>query len=253
MPPKEKRTSSKRILEVLEALFKDARPASAAALSDSLGIPLPTIYRQLEVLTNEGFVSTDATGKTVPGARLRTLLFNCLTYETSIAGRRQLMEKLSRELNETVSLSVPRNGTLVYFDRCESHWPIQKANIKVGDELPLTRSASGKLYLSTINRSAALEVFKNIRNENPTKKTIKTPKQFSEELDRIQKRGHAFDDEEWLEAMIGASVPIYNDDGVLCACLSTHTLTLRKSLKDLADKIPTMQKTAKKIRSLLLE
>ena len=243
-----KRTPSKRILEVLEAILNEPNAATALYLSKSLNIPLATVYRQLESLNEEGFITSNPTGTYGPGHRFRSLVLNSISYEPDVSARRIILKKLADELDETVSLSIPMGEDLVYYDRFESYWPIQKANIQLGDKLPLTSSASGKLYLSSMDRKLALEIFKSIKIDRKTKNTITTQRQFSEELDKISHRGFAFDNEEWIEGMIGASVPIYNKNGDLCSCLSTHSLTLRKSLSDLENKIPAMQNTAEKFQ-----
>lgn len=165
--------------------------------------------------------------------------------------RRNVLKKLSSDLDETVSLSVPNGEALVYFDRFESHWPLQN-NVKVGDQLPLNCSASGKLYLSTFDRKTALTVFKTIKTARKATNLITTQKEFSSELDAIQERGYAFDNEEWFDGMIGASVPIHNERGVLCSCLSTHSLTSRKNMAELKAKISTMQAAAAVLRDILL-
>lgn len=246
-----KRTSSKRILEVLVAVVKEPNAATAIHLSHALDIPLATIYRQLEVLTEEGFIATSPAGTFVPGSNLRSLMLNSLTYEPQVTLRRATLNQLSAALDETVSLSVPIGDTLVYYDRFESHWPIQKTNVHVGDRLPLIFSASGKLYLSTFKRKAAIEVFKSLQPSGQSKNSITTQKRFLEELDLIQSRGYSFDNEEWIDGMIGASVPIYNQKGDLCSCLSTHSLTTRKTLDELKEKTPIMQAAAKKFEKSL--
>ena len=245
-----KRTSSKRILEVLGAVVQEPKSASAIHLSQSLDIPLATIYRQLDALIEEGFISASPSGTYEAGAHLRSLMLNCLTYEPQVTLRREALKKLSDELDETVSMSVPSGESLTYYDRFESHWPIQK-NVKVGDQLPLNCSASGKLYLSTFENKAAIDVFKSIPVSANAKNLITTQKKFSAELDKIRARGYAFDNEEWFDGMIGAAVPIYNQNGALCSCLSTHSFTSRKSMSDFEAKISVMQDTAKKLEKIL--
>ena len=107
------------------------------------------------------------------------------------------MRKLTTEIKETVSLSVPIGTKLVYFDRIEFHWPMQ-LNLEAGDHLPLHASASGKLYLSSIKKEDALKIFNNIKTPKSAKNTITDISQFKKELNKINKQGYAFDDEEWF-------------------------------------------------------
>ncbi len=144
-----------------------------------------------------------------------------LGHEPQITRRRAVLKKLSNDLDETVSLSVPNGESLVFYNRFESHWPLQN-NVKVGDHLPLICSASGKLCLSTFERKQAFEIFKVTKISRKARNLIKSQKEFSTELDSIHGRGYSFDNEEWFDGMIGASVPIYNGEGKLCSCLRTH-------------------------------
>ena len=249
MEEKGKRTSPRRILEVLEAICADPQNATAAQLSKKLAIPLPTVYRLVDALMEEGFVGSGPSSRLVPGARLRSLVLNALQYEPLVTERQAILKKLSLEMDETVSLSVPQGMRLIYFDRVESHWPFQIA-LKVGDALPLHCCASGKLYMSTLEPKTALEVFKNINPEKSARNTIVKEKAFAAELNRIRERGFALDDEEWFDGMVGASVPIRNGGEATCAFLSTHSLVTRRSLKDVEKKVPAMQQAARELESL---
>ena len=232
------------MLDILKKVVLDPNLATAGRLSEGLDIPLPTVYRHLEALTEEGFIALSPLGAYVPGVHLRTLMLASLRQEPQITLQRVLLKQLSVELNETISLSVPNGESLVYFDRFESHWPLQH-NVKIGDRLPLTGSASGKLYLSTFKRQAAIDIFSHTDRTKRAVNTILTEKDFVAELDRIEARHYSVDNEEWFDGMIGAAVPICDRNGVLCCCLSTHSLTSRKKIEDLEAKIPVMQESAK--------
>lgn len=249
MESKAKRTSPRRILEVLEAICQNPQAATSAHLAEELSIPLPTIYRLLNALTEEGFAATAPSGRFIPGPRLRSLVLNSLQYEPNVTERRAILRKLSNQLGETVSLSVPEGTKLVYFDRVESHWPFQ-INLKIGDPLPLYCCASGKLFLSSFESAAAVRVFEDIERSIRARNTITKKKLFAEELKKIADQGYALDDQEWFDDMVGASVPIKNANGALCACLSTHALNTRKPLSVVHEQIPIMQSAAGELEKL---
>ena len=85
--------------------------------------------------------------------------------------------------------------------------------------MPLHASASGKLYLSSIDEEKVIQIFKNIKTPKTAKNTITDISQFKKELKKIKNQGYAFDDEEWFNGMVGLSVPIFNFDKQLCFCL----------------------------------
>ncbi|MGI9462350.1 MAG: IclR family transcriptional regulator, partial [Aestuariivirgaceae bacterium] len=179
-------------------------------------------------------------------------VLDSLQYEPQITERRAILRKLSDQLDETVSLSVPQGTKLIYFDRVESHWPFQ-VNLKIGDPLPLHCCASGKLYLSSLGTKPALDVIRNMQAKRMARNTITGNGKFAAELQKIEQQGYALDNEEWFNDMVGASVPIKNKNRVLCACLSTHALITRKSLARIEQQIPEMLNAARDLERLFFD
>lgn len=248
---KTKRNSPRRILEIMEAICQNPQSATASGLSETLDIPLPTIYRWLEALCDERFIAAHPSGYYIPGSRFRDLMLNSLQYEPNVTLRRAILRSLSEKITETVSLAVPNGTKLIYFDRLESHWPFQ-VNLKIGNTLPLHCCASGKLYLSTFKAESALEVFKSIPKKESARNTITDQNVFADELTKIRERGFSLDNEEWFDDMVGASVPIFDSDKHMIACLSTHALVTRKPIERLKEQIPLMQEAAGKLKECLL-
>ena len=190
--------------------------------------------------------------KYLPGPKIRNLILKSLPYEPNFTLRRSYLRKLTNDIEETVSLSIPIGTKLVYFDRIEFHWPMQ-LNLEAGDHLPLHASASGKLYLSSIEEEKVIQIFKNIKTPKTAKNTITDISQFKKEIKKIKNQGYAFDDEEWFNGMVGLSVPIFNSDEELCFCLSTHTAKSRKDINDLKKILSVMQSSANNLKKVLFK
>ena len=156
------RTSPKRILNILEEILINPDNFTAKKISHKLGIPLATIYRHIDTLCEEKYIVPTGTKKYIPGPKIRNMILNSLPYEPNFTLRRSHLRKLTNDIQETVSLSIPIGTKLVYFDRIEFHWPMQ-LNLEAGDHLPLHASASGKLYLSSIEEEKVIQIFKNIK------------------------------------------------------------------------------------------
>ena len=246
------RTSPRRILNILEEIIVDPNNFTAKKISHKLKIPLPTIYRHIETLCEEKYLVASSSKKYLPGPKMRNLILKSLPYEPNFTLRRSYLRKLTNDIEETVSLSIPIGTKLVYFDRIEFHWPMQ-LNLEAGDHLPLHASASGKLYLSSINEEKVIQIFKNIKTPKTAKNTITEISQFKKELKKIKNQGYAFDDEEWFNGMVGVSVPIFNRNNELCFCLSTHTAKSRKNIDDLKKILPTMQTAATNLKKVLFK
>ncbi|WP_440697842.1 IclR family transcriptional regulator [Candidatus Pelagibacter sp. HIMB1709] len=246
------RTAPRRILNILEEILVDPNNFTAKKISHKLQIPLATIYRHIEILCDEKYLISQGQKDYLPGPKIRNIILKTLPFEPNFTLRRSYLRKLTNDIEETVSLSVPFGTKLVYFDRIEFHWPMQ-LNLEAGDHLPLHASASGKLYLSTIQEGKAIEIFKNIKTPKTAKNTITDISLFKKELKKIYEQGYAFDNEEWFNGMVGMSVPIFNSDKQLCFCLSTHTAKSRKDINDLVKIIPIMKSAANNLSKILFK
>jgi len=246
------RTSPRRILNILEEIIIDPKNFTAKKISHKLKIPLPTIYRHIETLCEEKYLVANSSKKYLPGPKIRNIILKSLPYEPNFTLRRSYLRKLTNDIEETVSLSMPIGTKLVYFDRIEFHWPMQ-INLEAGDHLPLHASASGKLYLSSIVEDKVIQIFKNIKTPKTAKNTITDISNFKKELRKIKNQGYAFDDEEWFNGMTGISVPIFNSNKELCFCLSTHTAKSRKGINDLKKILPIMLSAANNLKKVLFK
>ena len=246
------RTSPRRILNILEEIIVDPDSFTAKKISHKLKIPLPTVYRHIETLCEEKYLVASGSKKYLPGPKIRNIILKSLPYEPNFTLRRSYLRKLTNDIEETVSLSIPIGTKLVYFDRIEFHWPMQ-LNLEAGDHLPLHASASGKLYLSSIIEEKVIQIFKNIKTPKTAKNTITDLSEFKKELKKIKSQGYAFDNEEWFNGMAGISVPIFNSDKELCFCLSTHTAKSRKDINDLKKILPIMQTAANNLKKVLFK
>ena len=246
------RTSPRRILNILEEIIVDPDNFTAKKIGHKLKIPLPTIYRHIETLCEEKYLVASNSKKYLPGPKIRNLILKSLPYEPNFTLRRSCLRKLTNDIEETVSLSIPIGTKLVYFDRIEFHWPMQ-LNLEAGDHLPLHASASGKLYLSSIEEEKVIQIFKNIKTPKTAKNTITDISKFKKEIKKIKNQGYAFDDEEWFNGMVGASVPIFNSNKELCFCLSTHTAKSRKDINDLKKVLTIMLSSANNLKKALFK
>ena len=245
------RTSPRRILNIMEEILTDPDNLTAKKISQKLKIPLATVYRQLEILCEERFLIQNVNKTFIPGPKIREIILKSLPYEPKFTLRRSFLRKLTEDIQETVSLSMPIGTKLVYFDRIQFHWPMQ-LNLDAGDHLPLHASASGKLYLSSLENNNAIQIFKNIKTPKSAKNTITDVSQFKRELNKIKKQGYAFDNEEWFNGMVGLSVPITNNNS-LYFCLSTHTAKSRKDINDLKKILSIMLSSANNLKKVLFK
>lgn len=247
MAKKGSRTTTLRILEVVEAICESPGDG-IAELGERLKIPQPTLYKHIDSLIKAGFLARDPAKRVTAGIRLRSILFASLLDEPLIAQRRAIMRELTDKVQETTSLSVANGLELYYFDRVEFNWPVNY-RLGVGDKLPITESASGLLYLSTMEPKVALDIYRS-ELATASRRIRRDEARFLRELETVRRQGFALDDEMFLTGMNGAAIPIRDQSGMWFAFLSMHGLKVRKDMKQVRAEIPLMREAADRLERL---
>jgi DNA-binding IclR family transcriptional regulator len=138
-----------RVAAVLEALAESGGDPSLAALAARAGLPKTTVHRIFSALEQVGYVRVDAaTGQRGLGPALLRL---------AAIGRRDLravlephLERLSRDLNETVDLAVLDDWRVLFIAQHAAPQRELMAIARVGAHFPAYSMASGKVLLAQL-------------------------------------------------------------------------------------------------------
>lgn len=140
-------------LDVLELLSARATPQSLADLARGLGRNPGEIFRMLNCLERRGYVAReDGTGRFRLTLRLYALAHTHSPVEQLLRAAERPMRDLSRELRESLHLSVLSEGRLVVLAQEESPEP-RRLSIEVGGVFSPVHTASGRLLLSRLPRT----------------------------------------------------------------------------------------------------
>ncbi|MGH1461828.1 MAG: IclR family transcriptional regulator [Neptuniibacter sp.] len=249
---REKGSSITRVLEIIEAVACADHPLSPADLSEMLDIPKPSVHRLLQQLQASGYLQTNMRGLLLPDKRLHTISLGVLYSNRYKSVRKTILQKLSAEIGETCGIAIPDGIEMIYYDRHQSNWPLQ-INLPVGTRTPVWCTASGKLYLSTLQESRLHKVIDNLSLEKMARNTIDTPEKLKTSLADIRDTEIGIDNEEFIDGMVACSVPVKDQDGRLLACLFTHAPVIRKSLDELVKYVPLMREAATSLGEFVTE
>ena len=239
-----------RLLAVLEEVARVGVPVTPTEINQSLNLPKPTIHRLFSTLEEEGFVQREPDGRSFScGRRLRDLAVNTVSSLRARTARLAVMERLAEEIGETCNLAIPERNGMVYLDRVETKWPL-RIQLPVGTEVPFYCTASGKMYLSTLNATHLKRYLGSARFEAHTPRTLTTADQLEQEFRAIQRRGYSTDNEEFMEGMIAVAVPISGSDGRLFATLSFHAPSQRISLRRARRHVERLHEAAAELAEL---
>ncbi|MFT4995375.1 MAG: IclR family acetate operon transcriptional repressor [Paraglaciecola sp.] len=247
---REKGSAITRVMQIIEAVSKAARPLSPADLAIFLAIPKPSIHRLLKQLEDDGFVQTTMRGLIIPGARMHGVAWGVLHSEGFSAGRRAILERLTEQVGETCGIAIPKGTGMVYYDRVESDWPLQ-LKLKVGSHTPAWCTASGKLYLSSLPKQRRQKIISHLSLRQYARNTIVDAQKLEAELLTIKSRKISTDNEEFVDGMVACGVGVVDNDNKLCACLFIHAPVLRKSLEQLIGFSDILQDAATELGALI--
>lgn len=165
--------------------------------------------------------------------------------------RRQVLIGLAEEIGETINFVVPEDRGKSYKDRVETNWAI-RIQLPVGSHVPFHCTASGKTFLSTLPKPERRRLVHAIRLDRRTANTITDPKVLLVELDRIARQGYALDDEELLEGMVAAAVPVRDPQGRYFASLACHGPVQRIPVTRAAGELaPKLMEASRKLTATL--
>lgn len=192
-----------RAAEMLRLLQAHPGGLSQAEIGDGLGMARSTVSRILNALDNEGLVaSRGVRGRYRLGpeiARMANSVRVGLVMDVH-----PFMEELSRQLGETVDLSILDKDRATFVDQVVSPHRL-RAISAVGESFPLHCCANGKALLAKLSPAERDHAMPS-RLARLTANTITTAVALRDELEQIQADGVAYDREEQTEGICAVGV-----------------------------------------------
>lgn len=242
-----------RLLLVLEAMAEAGVPVTPTEVNLKLGLPKPTIHRLFATLESEGFIQREIDGRGYsPGLRLRKVSAGILSSLRIRTARIAILNKLAEDVGETCNIALPDRDAMLYLDRVETKWPL-RIQLPVGTRVPFYCTASGKMYLSSLDQRHLRNYATSTTLEAQTGKTVTSAEALIQQVRQIRDLGYATDDCEFMEGMIAIAVPIVEANGRLVSTLSVHAPEQRLPLKAALQHIPTLKTAAAQLSALLSE
>ena len=240
-----------RLLVILEEIAKIGVPLTPTDMMSVIDLPKPTMHRLFSTLEAEGFLMRDIDGRSyTPGRRLRTLSLNVLSSLRVRTARVAVLKALADDLGETCNIAVPDRDAMIYLDRVETKWPL-RIQFSVGSHVPFYCTASGKMYLSTLNKAHFERYLGAVSLTARTSSTILDRHRLRDEINLTRERGFSEDSEEFMDGMVAIAMPILDDQQRLVSTVSFHAPTLRMTLEQARTHIPRLREAAAELSRLV--
>lgn len=240
-----------RLLAILDVFGREDVPKTATEVGRLIGLPKQTVHRLCATLMEEGYLVREGkAGAYRPGRNARRMASSILHGSTSHLLRHQVLAKLARTIGETVNYVVPEDNGMSYKDRVETNWAF-RIQLPIGTNVPFHCTASGKAFLATLPKRERQRIVNVMQLESFTAKSHTEPRAFLDELAQIARQGYALDDEEFMDGMVAAAVPVFDDTGRYMASLAFHGPVQRISRRRAIEIVPTLLESSQEITTVL--
>jgi DNA-binding IclR family transcriptional regulator len=209
-----------RATDVL-VLFADSDEATLGVteIATALGLSKAVVYRILSSFRAKGFVELDESTRRYSlgeqALHLGLAYMNRLDVP-NIA--RPQMQRLSKETDETATLSLRTGWTRVYVDQITPERDV-KMVVQLGQQVPLHAGASSKAFLAFLDAEEQ-QTYLERPLDRLTDLTVTNARNLRKELGEIRERGYAASFGERMEGAGSVAAPVFGRDGRPAAVIS---------------------------------
>jgi len=239
-----------RVLQILSVVARNRGQLDRTSIASQMAMPKASANKLINQLISLGYLQENIVGRVIAGPSLHSLSHDIIKNQKFSEHRLSVLQRLSDSIGETCGVSVPDGIEMIYFERVNCNWPLQ-INLAEGSTVPIAASASGKLYLSTLQEDILENVVSHMGLKEFTPKTIVHQGEFKQELKRIREQGFGEDNEEFVDGMVAVSVPIGGEE-LSFGYLFCHAPRYRTSMETLKTFLPEMHAAAAEIYQFTL-
>jgi len=202
---------ARRAVALLTAFSRESHTLTARELADATAIPLPSVYRYVALLREEGMLVGDGRGRYHLSARLTALARAAEAAETLNALADPVMRRLAAQTGETVILVRLIARSAVCVHRVESTHRL-RTSYEPGQSMPLERGASARLLLASLPDDAREYHLAPLAHRDP-----RAAARLTERVITARRDGWAVSEEEIDTGVWAASAAVRDSTGIVAA------------------------------------
>lgn len=227
--------NTSRIIDVL----REHGSAGVTEIAEELDFAKSAVHGHLATLREEGFVVKSGHEY---GLSLRFVEI-AERVKDEIADQQIVKEEvaaLAEETGEVVHFGAEEDGRVVYLSKARGDSAVETAS-RIGKGMPMHSTSLGKAILAELPRSRCADIVDQHGLPGQTAETITTRDRLFEELDAIQDRGYAIDNEENIQGVrcigMAVSVPEVDVLGALSVSGPSQRMTDERIESELSETI----------------
>lgn len=239
-----------RLLLILEAFANSRNALTPTEVNLNIGLPKQSIHRLCQTLIEAGFLIRDIDPKRLRPARRARMMASGLFANSHLhIARHQILQQLSANIGETVNFVVAESQGMVYTDRVDTDLPL-RIQLPIGSHVPFHCTAGGKVFLASIGQPARAQLAASLALNGRAANTITQLDALMQELELVSRQGYALDNEEFMDGMVAAAVPIEDLSGNFCAALTFHAPCQRMSVSAVREHVVVLKEAAQNLTEL---
>ncbi|SFJ35154.1 transcriptional regulator, IclR family [Paenibacillus sp. UNC496MF] len=228
-------------LAILKKIAAAKRPLTITQLAEICDMPKSKLHHYLTSFCRSGFLKKGEDLKYALGSELVLLGLGAVEAMDINEAAVPYMKAINDAVHETVYLSLwGMNGP--FFVRCiESKRPIS-IGIRVGSQVGVTKSSSGKVFAAFM---------RNEETENLIKRELEEDRKdadaFKKEIREIKEKGYARSDSTVAPGIVGLSCPVFNRSGHIIAAITILALSGTMDASETAEAVRSLQENCLKL------
>lgn len=244
-----------KALKILECFSLETKELRLTEIAKMLDMPKSTTSNLIYTMKSMGYIEqNEDNGKFRLGTKL-FILGKTFEYHTDIIEvAKPYMERLKNKFNENIQLSMAYDKDGVIEGICVEkvkEFNTVSVNSRVGGRVPLHCTASGKLFLSSMDENTLDKTLESIDLFKRTENTITDKVLLKEDILKTKKQGYGIAVEEGELGITSIAAPIYKYNFEFVASISIAAPSVRllgdvraqiidellKSAKDISEKL----------------
>ncbi|MHC5794790.1 IclR family transcriptional regulator [Lacisediminihabitans sp. FW035] len=220
-------------LQVLKLFDENTVSLRLREICDRTGIPMPTAFRIVSTLEEDGFLDRTADGDLQPGVSVLTLGSAALRGSSLVQVSERPLRHLAEATGETVNLGILINDQVLYLARLRNA-DLVTANVQVGSTLPAVYTSMGKLLLAFLTETeldARIGSHSFLGGAGPN--AVTSREQLDARLATIREQGYSIQDQELAQGLRSVSVPVYGRETVPVAAINIAVSSSRHDVESL--------------------
>ncbi|MQA15392.1 MAG: helix-turn-helix domain-containing protein [Pseudonocardiaceae bacterium] len=243
--------SLERGLAVIRAFGADRPALTLSDVARATGLTRAAARRFLLTLAELGYVRTDGRLFSLT-PRVLELGYSYLSGQTLPQVAQPHLERLSRTVHESTSVSVLDGGDIVYVARVPTA-RIMSVAIAIGTRFPAYATSMGRVLLAGLPPADLDCYLASVRPEPLTNRTVRDAAALRAELDVVRLQGWAVVDQELEDGLRAVAAAITDRSGCTVAAVNVSLHAARSSADSVRrDTLPALLDTAAAISADLL-